>query len=401
MTLQGRMPQNPAASEMRKMVGKLVVTIVLAALSAIGAAASPLTDGYDCAEIGQDSTSSAVKMQKSDKDYWKKALRRYDFSIINDPDVRFPKFLQTCVNVYRWGDKTFNSYDTAYVVPTGKNWKLMAKANTWLVSYAGHLDKTLPLLINSKLTNNFGFQISFMAVSMAYMVDMDNLFAGDPIRNTKLDFSFSSSRLGLDAYYLDNRGNTYIHRFGDYGRGKRVNETFKGLHRKSYGFQAYYVFNHNHYAQVAAYGFSKYQKRSSGSFLMGISSSHQDISLDFKTLPDNLRECLPDSNMLYRFRYNDHCLIIGYAYNWVFKKNWLFNVTLTPSVGIKHSTANSIDGSKNLLSLNYRSKMGVVHNHGDVFYGMNLLVDGHWYRSHRHSFFNSLEDLTLLAGFRF
>lgn len=395
------MPQNPAASEMRKMVGKLVVTIVLAALSAIGAAASPLTDGYDCAEIGQDSTSSAVKMQKSDKDYWKKALRRYDFSIINDPDVRFPKFLQTCVNVYRWGDKTFNSYDTAYVVPTGKNWKLMAKANTWLVSYAGHLDKTLPLLINSKLTNNFGFQISFMAVSMAYMVDMDNLFAGDPIRNTKLDFSFSSSRLGLDAYYLDNRGNTYIHRFGDYGRGKRVNETFKGLHRKSYGFQAYYVFNHNHYAQVAAYGFSKYQKRSSGSFLMGISSSHQDISLDFKTLPDNLRECLPDSNMLYRFRYNDHCLIIGYAYNWVFKKNWLFNVTLTPSVGIKHSTANSIEGSKNLLSLNYRSKMGLVHNHGDVFYGMNLLVDGHWYRSHRHSFFNSLEDLTLLAGFRF
>lgn len=386
---------------MRKMVGKLVVTIVLAALSAIGAAASPLTDGYDCAEIGQDSTSSAVKMQKSDKDYWKKALRRYDFSIINDPDVRFPKFLQTCVNVYRWGDKTFNSYDTAYVVPTGKNWKLMAKANTWLVSYAGHLDKTLPLLINSKLTNNFGFQISFMAVSMAYMVDMDNLFAGDPIRNTKLDFSFSSSRLGLDAYYLDNRGNTYIHRFGEYGRGKRVNETFKGLHRKSYGFQAYYVFNHNHYAQVAAYGFSKYQKRSSGSFLMGISSSHQDISLDFKTLPDNLRECLPDSNMLYRFRYNDHCLIIGYAYNWVFKKNWLFNVTLTPSVGIKHSTANSIEGSKNLLSLNYRSKMGLVHNHGDVFYGMNLLVDGHWYRSHRHSFFNSLEDLTLLAGFRF
>lgn len=386
---------------MRKMVGKLVVTIVLAALSAIGAAASPLTDGSDCAEIGQDSTSSAVKMQKSDKDYWKKALRRYDFSIINDPDVRFPKFLQTCVNVYRWGDKTFNSYDTAYVVPTGKNWKLMAKANTWLVSYAGHLDKTLPLLINSKLTNNFGFQISFMAVSMAYMVDMDNLFAGDPIRNTKLDFSFSSSRLGLDAYYLDNRGNTYIHRFGDYGRGKRVNETFKGLHRKSYGFQAYYVFNHNHYAQVAAYGFSKYQKRSSGSFLMGISSSHQDISLDFKTLPDNLRECLPDSKMLYRFRYNDHCLIIGYAYNWVFKKNWLFNVTLTPSVGIKHSTANSIEGSKNLLSLNYRSKMGLVHNHGDVFYGMNLLVDGHWYRSHRHSFFNSLEDLTLLAGFRF
>lgn len=400
MTLQGIKLQNQA-SEMRKMVGKLVVTIVLAALSAIGAAASPLTDGYDCAEIGQDSTSSAVKMQKSDKDYWKKALRRYDFSIINDPDVRFPKFLQTCVNVYRWGDKTFNSYDTAYVVPTGKNWKLMAKANTWLVSYAGHLDKTLPLLINSKLTNNFGFQISFMAVSMAYMVDMDNLFAGDPIRNTKLDFSFSSSRLGLDAYYLDNRGNTYIHRFGEYGRGKRVNETFKGLHRKSYGFQAYYVFNHNHYAQVAAYGFSKYQKRSSGSFLMGISSSHQDISLDFKTLPDNLRECLPDSNMLYRFRYNDHCLIIGYAYNWVFKKNWLFNVTLTPSVGIKHSTANSIEGSKNLLSLNYRSKMGLVHNHGDVFYGMNLLVDGHWYRSHRHSFFNSLEDLTLLAGFRF
>lgn len=347
--------------------------------------------------LEKDSTENP----KTDGDYWKKALRRYDFSIINDPEVRFPKFLQTCVNVYRWGDKTFNSYDTTYVVPTGKNWKLMANANTWLTSYAGHLDKSMPLMINSKLTNNFGFQISFMAVSMSYMLDMDNLIAGDPIRNTKLDFSFSSSRLGLDAYYLDNRGNTYIHRFGDYGRDKRISETFKGLHRKSYGLQAYYVFNHNHYAQVAAYGFSKYQKRSSGSFLLGFSTSHQDISLDFATLPTNFQECLPDSNKVYRFRYNDHCVILGYAYNWVFKRNWLFNITLTPSVGVKHSTGNSIEGVKNLLSLNYRSKMGLVYNHGDVFYGLHLLVDGHWYRSHRHSFFNAIEEMTLIAGFRF
>ena len=45
--------------------------------------------------------------------------------------------------------------------------------------------------------------------------------------------------------------------------------------------------------------------------------------------------------------------------------------------------------------------MGLVHNHGDVFYGLHLLVDGHWYRSNRHSFFNAIEEMTLIAGFRF
>ena len=34
---------------------------------------------------------------------------------------RFPKF---CVDVYRWGDRTFNSYDSTDVVGTGKKFNI-------------------------------------------------------------------------------------------------------------------------------------------------------------------------------------------------------------------------------------------------------------------------------------
>lgn len=40
--------------------------------------------------LEKDSTENP----KSDGDYWRKALRRYDFSIINDPEVRFLSFFK-------------------------------------------------------------------------------------------------------------------------------------------------------------------------------------------------------------------------------------------------------------------------------------------------------------------
>lgn len=66
---------------------------------------------------------------------WYKQLMNNNFRI-NDPRIRYPKFPKFCVDVYNWGDRTFNTYDTTYVVGTGKNWKAMLRSYNWMQSYA-------------------------------------------------------------------------------------------------------------------------------------------------------------------------------------------------------------------------------------------------------------------------
>jgi len=164
---------------------------------------------------------------------------------------------------------------------------------------------------------------------------------------------------------------------------------------------AYYIFNHTHYSQAAAYCFSKYQKRSSGSLLAGIYPSHQDVVMDMSVLSPKLRRYLPNSDTDYRFRYRDFGFLVGYGYSWVFHHGWLYNITFAPSFGYRHSFPNSIEGKKSLFSTNITAKMALVRTAGNFFYAFNFNHEGHWYNSRLYSFYNSYSNFELTAGFRF
>jgi len=334
-----------------------------------------------------------------DTKYWRRALAHGKLDL-HDKTIEYPKFLDFCIEVYRWGDHAFNYYDSTYVTGTGKNWKVMLKSNNWLDSYSGQLTSDhIRMQMNSDLTCNFGAQISFMALSLSYMVNLRDPLAGRQVKNTRWEFSFTSSRLALEAYFTKNNQNSvHLHRLGSWHGSK----DFNGLTRESYGAYAYYFFNHKRYAQAAAYCFSKYQRRSAGSFLAGLHLSRQDITIDFSVLPTSfLRAKVPQDLRLCRFRYRDFCALIGYGYNWVFAKNWLLNITGIPSVGYRHSFANSVEGEKGLLSTNIRGKAALVYNRGSWFYGLHIISDGHWYHSRQHSLFNSCHDFNFTAGYRF
>ena len=45
---------------------------------------------------------------------------------------KFPNF---CVDVYRWGDRFFNTYDSAYVVGTGHKFNLKLRTESWVDYY--------------------------------------------------------------------------------------------------------------------------------------------------------------------------------------------------------------------------------------------------------------------------
>ena len=334
--------------------------------------------------------------------YWWRALKHSKVNF-KDSTMGYPKFVMFCYRTYVWGDRAFNSYDSSYVKATGKNWKLILKSNNWVDSYIGHPVKNVNQIMNSNLVSNIGLSLSFMAVSVGYSISVSNLIHGGKVSN-KIDFSFTCARFTADAFYWENNNDINI----TY-KIKNVEGVDDGLHklkqsgisRKAMGLTAYYFFNNRRYAQAAAYCFSKYQKRSAGSWLAGISLQHFDVKFDVEKMSEEIRTYFPTQADAPRTLYNDYCLLFGYGYNWVLGKNWLLNATATPYVGYRYNHLHIAGNTPSALSLNLRARIGAVYNHKQYFVAFQSFADHHRYSSHTSKLVNSVLDFSVLAGIRF
>ncbi len=331
--------------------------------------------------------------------YWWRALK-HDHVDFNDSTMGYPKFVMFCYRTYVWGDRTFNSYDSTYVVSTGKNWKLFLKSNNWVDSYIGRPVKGVTQIINSNLVSNIGVTLSFMAVSVGYSLGVSNLIYGDNVSN-KVDFSFTCARFTADAYYWENNNDINA----TYRIKSLDNVTHKvrqsGVSRKAMGLTAYYFFNNKRYAQAAAYCFSKYQKRSAGSWLAGFSLQHYDVKLDVEKLSEDVRPYFSTQADDPRILYNDYCVLFGYGYNWVVNKKWLLNFTGTPYIGYRYNHFHQGDNMVSAVSINMRARIGAVYNHKQYFVGLQSFADHHRYKSKISRLVNSTLDFNALVGIRF
>ncbi len=336
-----------------------------------------------------------------DGTYWWRAMKHGKVDVTGKT-IHYPKFLRFAWRTYKWGDKAFNSYDTAYVVGTGKNWKLMLKSMNWVDNYTGEPMPNSHIFIRSNLTSNIGLQLSFMAVSVGFTMGVTDLIHGKG-KSKKLDFSFTCARFAAEAYYMENVGATtmdYRHKT-DAEKYKGTIHDFNGLKRMSYGMSAYYFFNNRRYAQAAAYCFSKYQKRSAGSLIAGINLQHRDMRFDADEFPAIVRDQLPEGVEMPRFLYNDYCVMVGYGYNWVMSKSWLLNITMAPYLGYRHVIATQHENRISTFSINMRARMGAVYNHKQFFVGLQGYADIHRYRTDDYYFVGAILDFTALVGIRF
>jgi len=335
-------------------------------------------------------------------DNWVQQLIKNRFNV-NDTTLRCPKFVDFCLDLYRWGDKTFNSYDSTYVYSCPKKWKVTLKFNSKWDTYHLHArEKTEPsMFFNTDPRYTAGFRISFMAVGFEYMPDIDNLLEGREIFHRRTRFSFTCSRIIAEAYYNKNTGTSRLNRWGNYKEGRLINEKFDGLSSSTLGVDVFYVFNNKKYAHAAAYCFSKIQRRSAGSFILGLQYANQDFSIDLSCLPLDIVPHNPWPNKLFRLHHYDYAINIGYGYNWVFHHNWLFNIMASPSIGLSHTVIDDIDTPGNKMACNIRARMALVRNAGNFFYGFNASFNGFFSWSKKFMLLNLNNDATFSAGFRF
>ncbi len=350
--------------------------------------------------VVRDATIDAQFDTTRDGGYWKRALMHGKLNL-RDTTVRYPGFVSFGVKCYRWFDRYLNTYDTTYIVGTKTKWKFTVKNSNWMDSYSGRLtSKRVPVMINSNITSFFGVHGSYEGLGLGYTINLNDLLSGHKIKNIRWEFNFSTSRVVFEGYYSKDKNESNLHHLGDF-RSTFKSQKFKGLSREYWGGYGYYIFNHMRYIQSAAYSFSRFQIRSAGSFIAGLHTSHQDFTIDFSELDDEMRKNLPDDRLVYRFRYRDYSFLLGYGYNWVCRPRWLFNITALAGVGYRHSFPSSVEGRRDLLSISYRVKSGLVINRKKFFYGFQAILDGHIYHTSQYRFFNAIFNLNVITGIRF
>ena len=148
-----------------------------------------------------DSLNSIYDEEEQNR--WKRVILRHGWSI-NDTTIKYPMLLDFGVKAYRWLNHALNYYDTTYVTnpgkTTGKKWKIMLKNDNWIDFYSGHLSQWKSYVqMNSDVTSLFGYQICGMGLSFTYMINARDLLAGRFIRNRRLQFSFTTSRIFVEA----------------------------------------------------------------------------------------------------------------------------------------------------------------------------------------------------------
>lgn len=327
---------------------------------------------------------------------------------INDPRIRYPKFPKFCLNVYNWGNRTFNTYDTTYVVGTGKNWKLNAIATAWMQNYGYVFDMTNGkgwdnrILMRSNMNYDVGAYLTFMAVSVGYTWNINKLAHVHHAPRSTFDFAFSCALFTAELRTQNTTGNTCIERFGLYNEGRRVNIPLDDVHNELLSVSAYYFFNHAKFSQAAVYKFSKYQKRSAGSWIVGANYTQQKLSLDFSALPLAVLQFKPESlPMQSVFNFRDFDLLGGYSYNAVMPHHWVFNITLLPGIGYKRSLLPGERKFSEMISVNINARAGLTYNHRALFASLQAKGSGGFIFNSGYSFFNSTEQFSFIVGARF
>lgn len=321
---------------------------------------------------------------------------------INNPGVQYPRFPRFALRVYNWGDRLFNSYDSAYVVGTGKNWKALAKSYNWFESttmfFSGNHNR---LSMVSNLYCDVGAYLCFMAVNVGYMFNANDLI-GKSSKRHSFNLDFTCSRFTGSYREQSAHGGMNITRFGGYNDGHGIDYDFDGVDFSSTTADILYFFNNKKYSHAAAYCFSKYQLRSAGSWIVGASFAKQSYHMDFRSLPVDMLEYLPLSSQVYTFRHNDYAAIGGYGYNFALApRRWTLNLTGLLALGYKHSYENATDGRRNTVANNLKANFSVVYNHRALFASVQGRFDMFAYYNSNFWAFNTFGYITAMVGARF
>ncbi len=311
----------------------------------------------------------------------------------------------------------FSEIDTNYIEPQHYNYTVMAQGTyTYdiykLSGYAGQSVTFAPDRI-MKIGPYFGWRWFFWG----YTFDLKNISLSNNGKKHEFDFSIYSSQIGVDLFYR-RTGSDYKIRNADMGSGVDVSKLegvpFDGIKVGITGANLYYIFNHKRFSYPAAFAQSTCQKISCGSWIAGVGYTNNSIELDYDKLQETVsKHSNPsavklDSGLMFNaVRYYDISISGGYAYNWVFAKNWLFCASGALALAYKHSQGDTYDENEkhgfdfDNVNIDGIGRFGTVYNNTRWYAGASVIVHSYNYRKPRFAANNVFGSMNIYIGYNF
>lgn len=322
---------------------------------------------------------------------------------INKESKPIMKIIQKLIN--------FSNQDTSYVSPNRYNYTLMSTHFTNLEYYSigSSLPKEQELSLSPNPLYKIGFYFGWRWIFLGWSFDVDDIFRHTNQKNkgTEFDLSLYSSKVGLDVFYRRTGNNYKIHRLKGFSEKIQPGYSveFDGLKVNIKGLNAYYIFNNRRFSYPAAFSQSTNQRISTGSLIGGLSFSKHKLEFDFTRLPETIANEMNLGMKMKTIKYTNANISLGYAYNWVFARNCLACLSLTPAISYKSSyvDAEQQEGEKhyNNFDLDFLVRAGIVYNNGKYYVGSSFVGRNFGYHRHNFSLNNGYGTLQIYAGFNF
>ena len=316
----------------------------------------------------------------------------------------------------------FNEIDTSYIEPQKYNFAFMLQNTNTYEVYRLSSSNEQSITFAPEATVRIGPYFGWRWIFLGYTLDIKHLDFWNKNNNPRQEYDLSlySSMLGLDIYYRKT-GNDYKIRQLYLGKDidtEAIRGTdFGGLTSTIKGFNLYYIFNHRRFSYPAAFSQSTIQRRSAGSPLLGIGYTQHSLDVNWVELNKiiaNRLGCQVTSNpidstlMFSEVKYTDVSISGGYAYNWVFARNWVLAGSLSLALAYKRSTGDVThrsfsfsDFKFNNINVDGIGRFGVVWNNSKWYVGTSTILHAYNYRRSNFSTNNFFGSVNLYAGFNF
>jgi len=235
---------------------------------------------------------------------------------------------------------------------------------------------------NNRFNVGFGFTYKWLGLGIAFnlpFINNDNDLKGKTSR-FDAQMNMFMQKFVFDLYFS--------HYKGFYVTTPTVLDTswvegmpypqYPALQSTNLGFSTYYILNNKKFSYKAAYALNQIQRKSAGSWIFGFVFNINGVRNDTTLIPETIWDA--DSARFKVKAITDVSIgpLAGYAYNFVIKKHFLFNISLVPGILIeaseynyyKNSILKTASSSSFGIGVNYR--MGLVYNKGNVFFGLNF-----------------------------
>lgn len=324
----------------------------------------------------------------------------------------------------------FDDIDSNYVERIPYNFTVMLQATHNLEYYSvGTRDYSNHLSFAQKPDLRIGPYFGWKWLFLGYTFDVLNMGNRAHKSGSRFELSIYTSMFGADLIYRRTGNDFYLRHIS----GLEEAELYEGtdcsyISTKLIGVNVYYNFNHRRFSNPAVYSQSTIQRRSAGSWQLGASITAHDINFDVNELPQELLAKVESQEQflsLERVKYMDYSITGGYAYNWVFKRNWCLGIALTPSIGYKYTSTKTVvleeeeptseqqDQSAFMskmdeifrkhgnINFNVTGRTGVIYNNGRWFAGLFGVIHNFNYRRYDLRFSNTFGTINLCGGFYF